>query len=232
MQFNFSLPDFSDIKDGGNLDKIEGYLATLNDQLRHALFNIDEENLSENLQNQLNTNTSGGVNKEKLNNIEKKVSELNKSARKIDWLIVSGTSPMDYELTQKAFNLLTKSFDLNGYLTVTKLKSDESLNIHGANIADNTVSQSKLITDKAGMTDLSDNTKGLRIGKELILNNENESCSIYANEYGNIVLNTACSLPFSLALAINDDGYILNVLNEKGDIIGILPLGLQSQTEN
>ena len=232
MQFNFSLPDFSDIKDGGNLDKIEGYLATLNDQLRHALFNIDEENLSENLQNQLNTNTSGGVNKEKLNNIEKKVSELNKSARKIDWLIVSGTSPMDYELTQKAFNLLTKSFDLNGYLTVTKLKSDESLNIHGANIADNTVSQSKLITDKAGMTDLSDNTKGLRIGKELVLNNENESCSIYANEYGNIVFNTACSLAFSLALAINDDGYILNVLNEKGDIIGILPLGLQSQTEN
>ena len=53
MQFNFSLPDFSDIKDGGNLDKIEGYLATLNDQLRHALFNIDEENLSENLQNVL-----------------------------------------------------------------------------------------------------------------------------------------------------------------------------------
>lgn len=223
MQFSFSLPDFSDIKNGDNLDKIEGYLATLNDQLRHALFNIDEENLSENLQNQLNGNSTGIATKEKLNNIEKKVSELNKSARKIDWLIISGTSPMDYELTQKAFNLLTKGFDLNGYPTENKLKNPNDLNIHGENIADGTVSPLKLRKSETGMIDLSDNKEGLNIGKCLSINGNGASCSIYINESGNAVLENSNTLPFSLCL-VNDDGYKLKILNEQGDIIGFLPL--------
>lgn len=55
MFFNISLPDLSKSSDKQNVEAIRGYLATLNDQLRYMMLNIDEENLSDDLVNVIKT---------------------------------------------------------------------------------------------------------------------------------------------------------------------------------
>ena len=49
MNLDISLPTLSEINDRQNLEKIKGYLASLNDRLTYMLLNIDSENLSDGL---------------------------------------------------------------------------------------------------------------------------------------------------------------------------------------
>ena len=57
MLFNIPLPDVNS-SNKSDFNSIKGYLSALNDQLRFLMVNIDEENLSENLLNNIKSTSN------------------------------------------------------------------------------------------------------------------------------------------------------------------------------
>lgn len=78
MFSNITLPTFEEISDRNNAEKIRGYLATLHDQLRYMMLNIDTDNLSDGLKT---TISDASENAEFSKN---NVLELNKDVTKIN----------------------------------------------------------------------------------------------------------------------------------------------------
>ena len=195
--FNITLPDLSDISDKQNLEKIKGYLATLNDQLRYMMLNIDEENLSDSLSDTIKTaeKTSSEA-KISLVRLGERISKVTQTADKINWLISNGKSSTDFTLTSTAARLISNSIDMTGYARFTDLSGTGTSVINGNNILTGTISADKLsvstlesISANIGGWSISGNSITSSVsGCSFSINSasSSDSCWIRAkNSYGN-----------------------------------------------
>ena len=145
MLFNISLPDLSDISDNQNIDKIRGYLATLNDQLRYMMMNIDEDNLSQSLSDTINTSAEYTAQlKESIVRLGDNISSLNQTAEKISWLISDGGNSSNFSLTSTAASIISNSLNLQGYAKFTDLQNSGYSIINGSNIISGSISADKI----------------------------------------------------------------------------------------
>lgn len=151
MQLNLTLPTFSEATDKQNAEKIRGYLATLHDQLRYMMLNIDTDNLSDGLSQTItNASETAERSKESIIKLEDKISAVTQTAEKIHWLISDGTDSADFTLTGYAARLIAESINLKGYVSITDLEESGTTKIHGGNIIAGTIS-----ADKLSVSDLS-----------------------------------------------------------------------------
>ncbi len=145
MFLNITLPDLSEISDKQNIEKIRGYLATLNDQLRYMMLNIDEDNLSENLSSTINTTAKQALEtKDSVIRIDENLSKVSQTADKINWLISDGNSSSDFSLTSGAISLISNSINMGGYVKFSDLSNNGTTVINGSNIISGTISADKL----------------------------------------------------------------------------------------
>ena len=80
----------------------------------------------------------------KVSDAENNISTLNQTANKINWLVKSGTSVSDFQMTDRAISLMAGSIDLSGYVTFTSLTEAGKSTINGANITTGTLSADKI----------------------------------------------------------------------------------------
>ncbi|MBQ7968469.1 MAG: hypothetical protein IJ292_01420 [Clostridia bacterium] len=111
----------------------------------------------------------------------------------------------------------------NSSSAVKKWSAGEKIN--GNELADGTVSPTKLPVDSLQKNDLSSNPYGLNIGKELSLNRDDKICNITVTKNGLLYFSQgADSVPFSLALLKNNGQYFFYLVDSEGRIIGTIPL--------
>ncbi len=78
MFSNITLPTLEEISDKNNAEKIRGYLATLHDQLRYMMLNIDTDNLSDGLKTTISdASENAEFSKNNVIELNKDVTELN-----------------------------------------------------------------------------------------------------------------------------------------------------------
>ena len=85
----------------------------------------------------------GGISS-RISDAEGNISTLNQTANKINWLVKSGTSVSDFQMTDRAISLMAGSIDLSGYVTFTSLTEAGKSTINGANITTGTLSADKI----------------------------------------------------------------------------------------
>lgn len=145
MLSNITLPTLEEIRDKNNAEKIRGYLATLHDQLKYMMLNIDTDNLSDTLNTTISTSSQGVTDlKESVIQLDESMSVLSQAADKISWIVSDGTSSTDFSFTPYATELISKCVDITGYVTFSDLESNGKTVINGSNIISGSISADKL----------------------------------------------------------------------------------------
>ena len=128
-----------------------------------ALYNIDEDNLSESLAALLRSFSSGIISLEattdslttrvgtaegdistleqtaaslttRVTNAEGDITTVSQTADKINWVVASGTSASDMTLTSEAIDLVAQGINISGYVTFSALENAGQSVINGNNI--------------------------------------------------------------------------------------------------
>lgn len=187
MLANITLPTLSDINDKQNNQKIMGYLATLHDQLRYMMLNIDTENLSEGLNKTIDTASSDAQTakkevesvKESIISIDESLSAVTQTAYKINWLIADGESATDFTLTSNAVSLISEELDIQSTVKFTDLKEQGKTVINGANITSGSITADKLLV--SDLSALSATVGGWTVGDDNICSQADGSGALYIN---------------------------------------------------
>ena len=214
MFSNITLPTLEEISDKNNAEKIRGYLATLHDQLRYMMLNIDTDNLSDGLKNTISDaseNAEFSKNnvlqiKESIVSLGNSLSSVSQSADKINWLIKDGTNSTDFTLTSRIASLISDCIDFTGYVRFNDLSQNGSTYINGNNIISGSIS-----ADKLSVSDLS--AVSASIGG-WSLNYSGLSTS--ASGYGTLSLNSANSSDSYWLKATNAYGYTTFYIAKNG----------------
>ncbi len=207
MLFNISLPSLSDISDKQNAEKIRGYLATLHDQLRYMMLNIDTENLSDSLSNTITTASDNAeFSKNNVISLGDKMTTVSQTADKINWLISDGNSATDFSLTSYAASLIADSVNIKGYVKFTDLEDSGTTVINGNNIISGTVSADKLSV--SDLSALSASIGGWSLTETGISSSDSGGGSIY--------LNSASSSDYYWLKANNPAGYTTFYIAKNG----------------
>ena len=148
MLSNITLPTLEDIQNKNNAEKIRGYLATLHDQLRYMMLNIDTDNLSDSLNTTI-SNSSQGVTdlKKSVVQLDESMSLLSQTADKINWLVSDGASSTDFSFTPYAADLISKCVNITGYVTFSDLENTGNTIINGSNIISGSITADKFTVD-------------------------------------------------------------------------------------
>lgn len=80
----------------------------------------------------------------RVSNVEGDLSSVEQTANKINWLVKSGTSSSNFQLTDRAISLMADNIDLSGYVTFTNLKTSGQTTIDAGNITTGTIDASKV----------------------------------------------------------------------------------------
>ncbi len=214
MFSNITLPTFEEISDKANAEKIRGYLATLHDQLRYMMLNIDTDNLADSLKTTISDaseNAEFSKNnvlqlKESVVSLGNSISSVTQSADKINWLIKDGTDSTNFTLTNRTASLISSCIDFTGYVKFNDLSQSGSTSINGNNIMTGTLS-----ADKLSVSDLS--ALSASIGG-WSLNSTGLSTS--ASGYGALSLNSANSSDSYWLRATNAYGYTTFYIAKSG----------------
>ncbi len=214
MFSNITLPTLEEISDRNNAEKIRGYLATLHDQLRYMMLNIDTDNLSDGLKTTISDaseNAEFSKNnvlqlKESIVSLDNSISKVTQSADKINWLIKDGTNSTDFTLTGRTASLISSCIDFSGYVKFNDLAVSGSTAINGSNIITGSLS-----ADKISVGDLS--ALSASIGG-WYLNSSGLSTS--ASGYGSLSLNSAASSDSYWLKATNANGYTTFYIAKSG----------------
>ena len=125
---SFTLPEIkdSDLNSGKERRKILEYLYQLTEQLRYVLSNLDEENLAPALAEKLDGSQavaalSGEIRdaygniaalrrtaqslSSEITAVDGRVSTVEQTAGKINWVVKSGTSAANFQMTDRAISL-------------------------------------------------------------------------------------------------------------------------------
>lgn len=187
MLSNITLPTLSEVSDKQNMEQIRGYLATLHDQLRYMMLNIDTDNLSDSLSKTIFTaseNAEYSKNeldsmKESIVSVDNNLSALVQTADKINWFITDSNDASDITLTPEAVSLISNSIDLTGLVKFSDLEQAGSTIINGSNIRAGTVSADKLSVND--LSALAANIGGWSLSASSISSKASDNGSIYLN---------------------------------------------------
>ena len=187
MLSNITLPTLSEVSDKQNMEKIRGYLATLHDQLRYMMLNIDMDNLSDSLSETIfnaSENAEYSKNelasmKESVVSIDNTLSSLIQTADKINWFITDSTDTSEFTLTPNAVSVISKSVDLTGLVKFSDLEQTGSTVINGSNISAGSVSADKLSV--SDLSALAANIGGWSLSASSISSKASDNGSIYLN---------------------------------------------------
>ena len=139
MQLNISPPDFSNTTDIFNIEKIKGYLSSLQNQLSHMLLNIEEENLSDSLLNTIKTTA--------------------KTAERINWLITDKSSHDSISLSDASLSSILNSLKIIGLISL--LPTEENGNIDlSSNTSGLTLGQNITLSSEKGENHIYVNSTG------------------------------------------------------------------------
>ena len=75
---------------------------------------------------------------------EGNISTVSQTANKVNWLIKSGTSSSNFEMTDRAISLVAQNINLTGYVTFTALSTAGQTAINGSNITTGTISADRI----------------------------------------------------------------------------------------
>ncbi|MBR5322169.1 MAG: hypothetical protein IKU48_01305 [Clostridia bacterium] len=214
MFSNITLPTLEEISDKNNAEKIRGYLATLHDQLRYMMLNIDTDNLSDGLKNTITDASENaefsknGVTelKESIVSHANSLSSITQTADKINWLIKDGTNSSDFSLTSRTASLISSCIDLTGYVKFNDLAQSGSTTINGSNIITGSLS-----ADKISVGDLS--ALSASIGGWTL---NPSGLTTTASGYGSLSLNSALSSDSYWLKATNANGYTTFYIAKNG----------------
>ena len=84
-------------------------------------------------------------------------SRITQTADKLSWLVKSGTSSSNMELTSDALNVIADGINLNGYVTFTSLSQEGKTTINGGNITSGTIRGIEIISS------INDNTNRVKM---------------------------------------------------------------------
>lgn len=133
MFSNITLPTLEEISDKNNAEKIRGYLATLHDQLRYMMLNIDTDNLSDGLKTTISdASENAEFSKNNVIELNKDVSDLNSN--------VSDLNSNVSDLNDGVSNLNNGVNQLNGEVYQIK----ENILTYGENISSVTQTADKI----------------------------------------------------------------------------------------
>lgn len=175
---SFTLPEIkdSDLNSGKERRKILEYLYQLTEQLRYVLSNLDEENLAPALAEKLDGSQavaalSGEIRdaygniaalrrtaqslSSEITAVDGRVSTVEQTAGKINWVVKSGTSAANFQMTDRAISLVADSIDLGGFVTFSALAGNGTTTINGANIKTGTVAAARIDVDNLYVKHLS-----------------------------------------------------------------------------
>ncbi len=207
MNFNISLPSLSDTLDKQNAEKIKGYLATLHDQLRYMMLNIDTENLSDELATTIkNSSEYAKEAKESIFMFGEKLSKITQTTDKINFILEDGSESTSFTLTSKAADLIAESLNIKSKVTFSDLENQGSTVINGNNIISGSIS-----ADKLSVGDLS--ALSATIGGWNVSQN---SISSSSSGQGSISLNSASSADSYWIKAQNANGYTTFYIAKNG----------------
>lgn len=215
MLSGITLPTIDEISDKNNAEKIRGYLATLHDQLRYMMLNIDTANLSDGLSSTISTaadnaeQSKQGVSqlKESMVKMGDSLSRVTQTADKINWLISDGGTSTDFTLTPSAASVISESINISGYVKITDLAQSGTTLIDGGNIKSGTISADKLsVSDMSALT--------ASVGGWTI---SDSSISSSASGYGSLSLNSASSSDYYWLRATNAAGYTTFYIAKNGN---------------
>ncbi len=184
--FDITLPELSDISDRQNLEKVSGYLATLNEQLRYMMLNLDKDNLSDSFASTIDTAVS--------------------NSEKISWIIKDGDSESNFTLTDNAISLISDSVNINGSVSFSDLKDEGKSVINGANIMTGSISANKI--SAYDLSSISAHIASWKI--------DNECISSSLEGYGSLYLNSAQSPSDYWMVAYNADNTPTFSINKNG----------------
>ena len=88
---------------------------------------------------------------------EGNITKVTQTANKINWLVESGTSSSNMELTSDALNVIADGINLNGYVTFTSLSEEGETSINGGNITSGTIRGIEIISS------INDNTNRVKM---------------------------------------------------------------------
>jgi len=172
MQFNLTLPSFSDIEKSSELESIKGYLSTLHDQLRYMMLNIDTENLSSPLNETINNAAhTADQAQSSIVKMQDGLSEISQTANKINWLIQDGDSSTNFTMTKYAVSLISDVFDIKSMVKFTDLQNKGSTIINGNNITTGSVTADKISVND--ISSLSAKIGGFDLGASSISSKNN-----------------------------------------------------------
>lgn len=80
----------------------------------------------------------------KAEELESTISEVSQTADKINWLVKSGTSESDFEMTDRTVSIISNNISLTGYVKFSDLTQEGSTSINGANITTGKISASRI----------------------------------------------------------------------------------------
>ncbi len=214
MFSNIKLPTLEEISDKNNAEKIRGYLATLHDQLRYMMLNIDTDNLSDSLNTTI-SDASENAEFSKNNVLQLKksivglgdsISSITQTADKINWLIKDGTGSSDFTLTSRTASLISECIDFTGYVKFNDLSQAGSTTINGSNIITGTITSDKLTV--GDLSALSATIGGWSLNST--------GLSTSASGYGSLYLNSAASSDSYWLKATNANGYTTFYIAKSG----------------
>ena len=93
------------------------------------------------------------------------LSVVEQTANKISWLVKSGTSSSNFTLTDRALQLVAAEISIQGYVTLTNLKTSGQTIINGGNITTGTLDCSKITVSNLSADSITTGTlSAARIG--------------------------------------------------------------------
>jgi len=81
---------------------------------------------------------------ETIGGVDSKVSTVQQTADKINWIVASGTSASNFTLTSQMATLIADKINLTGYVTFDSLQYPGTTTINGANIVTGTIKADKI----------------------------------------------------------------------------------------
>lgn len=193
--------------------QILNYLALLDEKLRYMFQNIDiEENLSEDakalffqygkdIQNVIKDSegnfsmlrqTIGEISATVQDN-RGNISLVEQTADKINWIVRSGTSASNFELTSRMARLVAEEVDITGFVTFNDLERKGRTEINGGNITTGTIDADVV-------------TLGSRYGGfECARGNDGSSTTTGAKMYGSDESNYFIATGSGVRMTYNDD---------------------------
>ena len=146
------------------------------------------------------------------------MSTLEQTANKISWLVKSGTSSSNFQLTDRTISLVANNIDLSGFVTFTNLKTSGQTTINAGNITTGTIDASKVT-----VTNLQINN--VKYGTYPIItctgNYGNPTVAVGKDQGSNSVNPTKLSI-YGTTINVGDETSTLYTVNIKGGYVKIV----------